>query len=349
MNKAGPKTAKADCIMETNQLAGSKLIEEASNLFRAGKTPSHLELHLTIADTKLCIHAGSQAMWNLIYPALAWLAESPNSEPDIEIFALDGVGEIESPWDVESFLLGNRISGLTSGQTLGTFDVENSILNLFDRSTRQGLFWVQSLGELPEWEFGAPLRKIFEWALLDKGFQVVHTAAVGFGSQGVLLCGPGGAGKSTTTALCLSTDFVTTGDDYCAISVSKPHKVYGIYGLLKLVPGSVGARSLASLAWVHERSDGKVHYSIEQNMTRSLLVKAIVFPKVSDSPQELIQVAPRDALLRLLSSTLNQATNPQAEILETLGSLSKSVRAVELNVGSDFDLARQQLAKLCLD
>ena len=347
MNKAGPKTAKARFIMKITQLAGSKLIEEASNLFRIRNEPSSLALHIKVADTKISIHVKSQAMWDLIYPALAWLAEPSGSDPDIEIFALDGAGVIESPWNVENFLDGNRISGLESGEILGTFDIEMSILNLFDRSSNQGLFWIQSLSELPEWEFGAPLRKIFEWALLDRGLQVIHSAAIGFGNQGVLLCGPGGSGKSTTTALCLNSEFATTGDDYCAITVSSPHKVYGIYGLLKLVPGSVGAKSLGGLSWVSKRSDGKVHYKIEEKMVRSLSVRAIVFPRVFDSTQELNQMTPREALLRLLSSTLNQATNPQGDLFEALVSLSKSVRAFELNVSSDFDAARDQLGKLC--
>lgn len=333
--------------MDNIQLAGSKLIEEASNLFRIRQEPNSLSLHIRVADTKICIHVASEAMWDLIYPALAWLAEPSFSDPDIEIFALDGAGVIESPWNVENFLDGNRISGLESGKILGTFDIENSILNLFDRTSNQGLFWIQSLSELPEWEFGAPLRKIFEWALLDRGLQVIHSAAVGHGNQGVLLCGPGGSGKSTTTALCLNSDFYTTGDDYCAISVSSPHIVYGIYGLLKLVPGSVGAKKLGILSWVNQRSDGKVHYKIERKMVRSLSVRAIVFPKVSDSTQELARMTPREALLRLLSSTLNQATNPQGELFEALVSLSKSIEAFELNVNSDFDDARKQLGQLC--
>jgi hypothetical protein len=347
MNKVGLKTAKVKFIIETTQQAGSKLIEEVWNLFRNRENMSSLKLHIKIADTKICIHVASQAMWDLIYPALAWLAEPSEFIPEIEIFALDGAGVIESPWNVENFLDGNRISGLANGKILGSFDIEYSILSLFDRSTSRGLFWVQSLSELPEWEFGAPLRKIFEWALLDKGLQVIHSAAIGLGNQGVLLCGPGGSGKSTTTALCLSSNFVTTGDDYCAISVGSPHKVYGIFGLLKLVPGSIGAKSLANLTWTQERSDGKVHYKIEDKMVRSLSINAIVFPRVYESTQELKQIAPKETLLRLLSSTLNQTTNPQAELFESLGSLSRSIKAFELNVGPDFDSAKEYLGKLC--
>lgn len=343
----GLKTAKARFIMETTQIAGAKLIEEVSNLFQISKGSNSLVLHLKVADTKICIHVASQGMWDLIYPALAWQAEPSGSDPDIEIYALDGAGAIESPWNVENFLHGNRISGLTSGKILGTFDIENSILNLFNRATGKGLFWVQSLHELPEWEFGAPLKKIFEWALIDRGLQIIHSAAVGIGSQGVLLCGPGGSGKSTTTALCLSSNFATTGDDYCAISISNPHRVYGIYSLLKLVPESVGANSLANSAWIKERSDGKVHYKIEHKMVKSFSVKAIVFPKVSNSTQHLTQMTPREALLRLLASTINQATNPQVEFFETLMSLSKSVKAFELSVDSVFKHAKQQLGELC--
>lgn len=347
MKTVGPRIALNNLTMETTQLAGSMLIEQASKLFGALEVSENLGFQIKIGETRIRIHVASKDMRDLILPALAWGEDDFTGEPDIEIFALDGPGVIESPWTREDFIEGGRIRGLSDGEVLGSFDIENSMLNLFDRTSNRGLFWVQSLSELPEWEFGAPFRRIFEWALIDRGIQVIHCAAVGIESQAVLLCGPGGSGKSTTTALCLANGFQTTGDDYCAISVSAPHMVYGIYGLLKLVPGSLGTEDFVNPISIKQRSDGKAHFKIENKMKESFSVKAIVFPKVSHFTQEPNQLTKREALIRLMGSTLNQATNPQPEILGALGSLAKSVNTFELNAGPDFDKVRQQLEKLC--
>jgi hypothetical protein len=333
--------------MESSQVAGSKLILNASEQLLQSANPKPLVFSVTIAETNFRIHVASQALWDLIHPALSWQAQALGPDPDIEIFALEGVDAIESPWMLEDFLDGSRINGLETGDVLGTFELDSTTLNLYDRPSRRGLFWVKSASELPDWEFGAPLRRIFEWALLDRGFHVIHSAGVGIGENGILLSGSGGAGKSTTTAVCLSNDFKTTGDDYCAISVTSPHKVYGIYGLLKLVPGAVGTEALPNSSWLKRRIDGKVHYKIEQKMVESLAINAIVFTKVVVSAKQLVPVSPKDSFLRLLSSTLNQATNPQVQLFEALGALSRSIPAFELEVGSDFDSLSKSLRDLC--
>jgi hypothetical protein len=333
--------------MESSQVLGANLIQVASDQLLKSDNPKSLVFNVTIAETRFRIYLSSQALWDLIHPALSWQAQSSGPEPDVEIFALEGVGTIHSPWMLEDFLDGSRIKGLENGNVLGTFELESTTLNLYDSSTRKGLFWVQSANDVPDWEFGAPLRRIFEWALLERGFQVIHSAGVGKGLNGVLLSGSGGAGKSTTTAMCLGRDFKTTGDDYCAISVSGPHKVFGLYGLLKLVPGAVGTEDLQDLTWLKRRIDGKVHYKIEQKMVKFLEINAIVFPKVTDRPKQLSPIPPKDAFLRLLSSTLNQSTNPQVQLFEALGALSRSVPAFELEVGSDFDPLNRNLSALC--
>jgi hypothetical protein len=86
---------------------------------------------------------------------------------------------------------------------------------------------------------------------------------------------------------------------------------------------------------------------MEQKMVESFVINAIVFPKVAVSQKQLVTVSPNKAFLGLLSSTLNQSTNPQIQLFEALGTLSKSVAAFELEVGPDFDLVSRNLSDLC--
>jgi hypothetical protein len=141
---------------------------------------------------------------------------------------------------------------------------------------------------------------------------------------------------------------MTTGDDYCAISLSNGPKVYGIYGLLKLVPESMGTDNLSDPKGFRERSDGKMHYNIEASMCKSLAIGAIVFTKVGDETKEITRVAPREGLLRLMSSTLSQATIPQNELFETMGGFSKAIKAFEFEVGSDIHKVWKTLDELCV-
>jgi len=331
----------------SSQAVGSRFVQETASKFLSNKGKNSQELDIKIADTRIRIHTASQELRDFIYPALKWQSDDSAHNPDIEIYALEGPETVTPPWSVDEYAEGNRLRGLESGIVLASFDIQNKTLSIFDRSTKQGIFWTPSANNLPEWEFGAPLRNLLTWALLDSGLHLVHAAAVGKKGIGVLLCGSGGAGKSTTTALCLQNGFHTAGDDYCAISVNNGPRVYGIYGLLKLVPGAMGTASLSNPQGFRERSDGKMHYSIEPSMCKSLAIGSIVFTKVCDETKTITRLSPRDGLLRLMSSTLSQAIIPQHELFEAMGVFSKAVRAFEFEVGSDIDNVRKTLDELC--
>jgi hypothetical protein len=332
----------------SSQAAGSKFVQETVLNFLSNEIKNSEKLDIKIANTRIRIHTTSQELRDFIYPALQWQADCSENNPDIEIFALDGPEAVKLPWSIEEYVEGNRLRGLESGTVLASFDIKYKILSIFDRNTNQGIFWTPSPDNLPEWEFGAPLRNILTWALIDSGLHLIHAAAVGKKGIGVLLCGLGGAGKSTTTALCLQNGFMTTGDDYCAISLSNSAKVYGIYGLLKLVPGSMGTANLSNPKGFRERSDGKMHYSIEASMCKSMAIGAIVFTQVGDFTKAITRLPPREGLLRLMSSTLSQATIPQNELFETMGGFSKAIKAFEFEVGSDIDNVRKTLDELCV-
>jgi hypothetical protein len=91
-----------------------------------------------------------------------------------------------------------------------------------------------------------------------------------------------------------------------------------------------------------------MHYSIEASMCKSMAIGAIVFTKVGDVTKAITRLPPREGLLRLMSSTLSQATIPQNELFETMGGVSKAIKAFEFEVGSDIDNVRKTLDVLCV-
>lgn len=301
-----------------------------------------------VAGFRVRVHVSSGALGDFVYPALAWQENSlTGSEPDIEIFAVEGVGEGVPSWVIGEIQGTQLVRGPQTGEVLTTFDIRHSMLSMFDRVTSKGVFWVKSAANLPEWEFGAPLRSILTWALIDRGLYMVHSAGIGLRGKGVLVSGPGGSGKSTTTALTTENGFHTTGDDYCAVTLGSNPEVYGVYGLLKLVPHSLGAAALLDPVGIRERSDGKAHFSLQASMTTKLELTALLFTQVGRATQELVPITPREALLRLIPSTYSQSPLPQPELFRAMSGLSQLTKAYQLEVGPDTEKVLGILEALC--
>lgn len=331
----------------SEQLVGAKFVRDSVAFFRSQRRGQARIIDLSVGQVRIRIHVSSEALWDVVFPALAWNDSHSVRPPDVEIFAFEGRGDIVSPWGLDQFRDGGRIQGLESGNVLASFDVEHSMLSIFDRSINTGVFWVGSAEGIPEWEFGAPLRSLLTWALLDKGIHVVHSAGVAIAGTGVLLVGPGGSGKSTTTAICTQNGFQTTGDDYCAVSFGMPAQIFGLYGLLKLVPGAMGTELLGDAQALVERSDGKVHFDLGTSLTGSVTLGSLVFTRVGSAPTPLVPLSPQQAFLRLIPSTLNQSSLPQPELFRALSAVCQAVPAFELEVGTDTRKTLEILGSLC--
>jgi len=315
-----------------------QFIEEFVQSFQSELQTQSRVLDIQVANHTIRIHVSAGPLWNIIYPSLAGQASiAPVLDPEIEIFAVEGSGAVNFPWGTGDGVDGFGIDSPWTEDVLATYSSDYSTLSMFDRSSNRGLFWVRSAKDLPEWEFGAPLRNVLTWALLDRGLHLVHAAGVGVAGEGVMISGPGGAGKSTTTAVCLQAGFKTTGDDYCVISPNQPPKIYSLYGMMKLVPGDLGTSSMVDSRLTEPRSDGKVHFNITSSITTSLTITAILFTQVGVRTLEPVALTPKEALLRLIPSTWAQTALPQTELLHSLSKLAQSIRSFQLEVGPDTD------------
>src|SRR5690349_22946983 len=103
------------------------------------------------------------------------------------------------PWRGDDYLRRDEIRGLTAGDRLGSYDRAHATLSLYDATEATGVLWARDAERMAPWEPGSPLRSLLRWVLAAHGLHLLHAAAVGTpDGRGVLLCGPGGAGKSTT-------------------------------------------------------------------------------------------------------------------------------------------------------
>src|SRR5262249_49065941 len=91
---------------------------------------------------------------------------------------------------------------------------------------------------------GAPA--LSAW-LAGRGLQVLHAAAVAFAGRGVLLVGPGGAGKTTAALACALAGGDFLGDDLCAVEAGGIPRVHSLFGTVKLNADS--ARQVGAETW----------------------------------------------------------------------------------------------------
>jgi hypothetical protein len=79
----------------------------------------------------------------------------------------------------------------------------------------------------------------------------MHVGAIAFAGRGVLLVGPGGAGKTTSVLACALAGGCFLGDDLCLIEAgldpAEPARVHSLFATVKLNVDS--ARRLGARAW----------------------------------------------------------------------------------------------------
>jgi hypothetical protein len=79
-------------------------------------------------------------------------------------------------------------------------------------------------------------RPLLSWLAILDGNVVVHAGAVASGDRGVLVAGPGNAGKSTLVRACVAAGFDFLGDNVVEVSGGRLHAVYPT---VKVRPGGV--------------------------------------------------------------------------------------------------------------
>ena len=168
------------------------------------------------------------------------------------------------------------------------------------------------------------------WSLAANGRPLTHAAAVG----GVLLAGPGGAGKSTTTFACAAAGLPCAGDDYVAIAEGDDAwTAHALYRWARLDDASLARFPSARAVY---RDDEKTGVELPSPV-ESMPVRAVVVPRLAERtgrPRPLSRAA---AARALAPSTLIQGPAGDPEVAETLGRLLRAVPTLELEVGPDIE------------
>ncbi|MCP9884664.1 PqqD family peptide modification chaperone [Synechococcus sp. ATX 2A4] len=240
-------------------------------------------------------------------------------------------------------LLALQGSGLS-----GHYDPGTRLLAVLDGSGGQA--WVVKRDEapLPFWELGSPLRFLLHEWFAAEGLQFVHGACVGGSRGGVLLAGPGGAGKSTTALMCVAAGLRYVGDDYCLADPARGW-IHSLYGTGKLkgpedfqrLPGLEGQ---AINADAFERGGtGKAVLPVAslwpERMAAGLPLQAILLPRLSSDPAPRLEpCSVAELLLSLVPSTVGQLPAADDGDCRRLVQLVAGLPAYVLHLGADPSL-----------
>ena len=226
-------------------------------------------------------------------------------------------------------------------------------LAAFDPATQVALWRTPDLARIPAWEQAGPLRRILHWWASAWGGQLVHVAAVGDETGGVLLVGRGGSGKSTTALSCLGTQVGYLADDYCLVDPSAGPRVYSLYASGKANRGSIArlkrlqAAFAQSSLWEETKQILFLGPGTGWEVVSSAPLRAIVLPQiVPTGPASLAPASKGETLRALAPSTLFQMPGERGPALQRLTTLVQQLPCWSLRLGPDPDEAVPLLQQL---
>lgn len=222
----------------------------------------------------------------------------------------------------------------------GYFHHDGPSWQFFDPITNVGVMTLNSPFGLPPWEISSPLRVFIHWAYAAAGLRLIHAATLGIGSEGALISGPSGSGKSGTTLAGFFNGLDSNGDDYVVVEASDPARAHPVFKFFKQDPRGLrrvglDARELGSLNW-----QGKIELDAERCAGKSLIesmkIRAILIPVIARLSRSRIEPADtRSAALSLAPSGVFQLPGDAAAGFQFIAALVRSVPAFRLMLSED--------------
>jgi hypothetical protein len=308
----------------------------------AARGEARLERRIAVAGGALTLRSSNAALLNQLSSAFAHLPE-PSS--DAHSLVLD-------VWDSADSPASRPPLPAADGQPRGAvyYHEEGSIrvaaqpglqlMSAFDAAKGRAWFWTESAATLPFWEAAAPFRQIFHWWLAERGIELLHGAAVGIPTGGVLLVGRGGSGKSTSALACLDSNLLYAADDYVAVEPGETPLVHSLYSSGKLEPGHASRLPHLSEPALSGGDDEKVvfyvHDHYPERTCAGFPLRAVLAPRITGGEARLVPLSAAVALRALAPSTLLQLHPARAEAFAAMAGLLRAVPAFTLEVGPDI-------------
>ena len=319
----------------------------AAAFAQAAQQQSIHEQRLQIAGVCLALRIVGAALAEATLPALAHLLanDALDAPPEITFHLWDGaatgVWPPHPPFSADDYRrYGQRAVAYAGSASLMHAPTAGQLF-AYDRASRQGYFWVEDASQLSVYERAAPLQTLFHWALGEFGWQIIHAAAVGTETGGVLLIGNTGAGKSTTALSCLTGDGLRLlSDDKCLARLDPAPQAFAAFS-----SGKIKADMLARLphfreklrGWDDHVKAGKglvfLHPDYPGRLITTFPIRALVVTRVARQVRAAIHpLAPGEAFRVFGPSTVIWLPGAEAESYRFTAELIRRLPCYQLDL-----------------
>jgi hypothetical protein len=209
---------------------------------------------------------------------------------------------------------------------------------------KEGFLWVNSLSDYPLDRYAMPLRYTLLWWLADSGFHGLHAGAVGWQGKGALLIGNGGAGKSTTSLLCLQAGFDYLSDDIVLLDCKEQPFVHSLYNSART--NALGENGLSTTPFARETEDRlrAVHClypSYQKYLSLNLPIQALIVLNISEKEETEFKPISSGSAFTVLAPSTHQVISiqigTQTASLRAIAQLTRTVPSYQMNLGKNLD------------
>lgn len=191
----------------------------------------------------------------------------------------------------------------------------------------------------------APLTHLLALWFARHGKILTHAACVGLNGEGVLIVGKGGAGKSTTSLLCMNDGFEFVSDDHCLVSTAPIATAHSLYGSAKICEdGFDGLEGLKAVPQLTGRPTGEkvillLNRSRDTQLTTHLRLRAIFRAQITNNERtsRLRPMSQADAFKVLAASCALHVPSERKNAIHHFSQLSRQVPAYTLELGSELE------------
>jgi hypothetical protein len=317
--------------------------------------------HYVIADRLVTVRLIGDALGSKLTRAISHLRVADvDREPDLRIDMWDGCEtRVAAPGCMPRGEEGS--AGRTDVSAGGRFVLfeQARTRSVLDRVEKRIAGWVVAANQLSQYELGRPWHSELLLWQHDCGLQPLHAGFIERDGIGVLLAGPGGSGKSTTSLSCMQEGWSYLADDYVSVEQNGQRVIgYGAYNSAhldpahlqrfpRLVPGAIHgrlAREDKSLVLASDLRNVRLAGKAE--------LRVIAFPRVVDRPESRWYPASKaEALLRIAPSSLLLLPYVQLghSAFKTMSEVVMQLPTCWLDVGRDLAQLPQAVAGMAAE
>ncbi len=303
-------------------------------------------LALAIAGRRVVVRFAGTSLYDVMAPPFAHVAvASGTDDRDCDLTLL--VWEDDLP--PEAWPQGLQAHDLTSVSLCGTdwfvhHDRPSALLIVYDRRAGVACVCARSAEQVQAMDRAHPLRRVVSAWARDRGMIVVHGAAVGGTEGAVLVTGPAGSGKSTTTLAWIAQGNRSAGDD-CLVVEPEACIAHSLYATMRLhldhaarFPGLLPAvDSVEAHATGRDKATVNMARVRPDSLIARMRLRGIVTPHVvGRGPPRLIPETPGRFLREQLANHLSQFFDPTDRgLVAAIAALCRSLPCRRLEIGED--------------